>query len=98
MSWATIMSIGRVSSWIPRRRCDCRLGQCTVIQDPDIQSMQTGHSSNTTRSFWFYPPIVGSLGLFESAARGDVPWDDELNLTPGYKKHLDRIERQRNER
>ena len=50
------------------------------------------------KELWFYPPIVGSLGLFESAVRGDVPRDDELNPMPGYKKHLNRIEHQRNER
>jgi len=50
----------------------------TVIQDPNIQSMQTGRSSNTTRSFGFILPIVSSLGLFESAACGDVPRDDEF--------------------
>jgi len=49
------------------------------------------------KELWYYPPIVGSLALFESAAHGDIPRDDELNPTLGYKKHLNRIKCQGNE-
>jgi len=67
----------------------------------DTRPRHLGHADRAllkhNKELWYYPPIVASLALFESAAHGDIPRDDELNPMPGYKKHLDRIEHQGNE-